>query len=537
MFSMRVIIMQYQSVSPARSGFFWLVAALCLLAIGCDTSAKQGDQGQSGDATGTDEPPFLAEPAGEPDGEHGRQFWQILMLGGKRVGYASTTIRHATEDGRELKQVDGQTVLRVQRFRQTTDQKIRFTDLQAADGSLLRLRATIEQGSEPLRMAGVVRGDRLELEIGTLGKTTKYSLPWSADCGGFYAVESSLVQKPMQPGDERRLKMLIPGLTHLAEVELKAVGHEQVSLPGGQFKLLRIENVTRMGPGQELRSVLWTDPEGEVLKSWTDTLNLETYRVPKDVALAEIEPGELDLGFDLAVKLTRAIPNPHTTVQARYRLTLEDGDPAELLPQGASQRVEAKGPHTAEVTVYALRPGTAGNPDAADETPAEADLRPSNMIQSDNAEIVRLTREAVGDEKDPWRKAVVLERFVGTYVKQKDYSQAFATAAEVARQREGDCTEHAVLLAAMCRAANIPARVAAGLVYLPGRRAFYFHMWTEAYIDGRFIPLDATLSGGGIGAAHLKLTQASMEGSSAFTAFLPIIRVIGKLKIEVIEVE
>lgn len=52
-------------------------------------------------------------------------------------------------------------------------------------------------------MAGVVRGDRLELEIGTLGKTTKYSLPWSADCGGFYAVESSLVQKPMQPGDER----------------------------------------------------------------------------------------------------------------------------------------------------------------------------------------------------------------------------------------------------------------------------------------------------------------------------------------------
>lgn len=230
--------------------------------------------------------------------------------------------------------------------------------------------------------------------------------------------------------------MLIPGLTHLAEVELKAVGHEQVSLPGGQFKLLRIENVTRMGPGQELR-VLWTDPEGEVLKSWTDTLNLETYRVPKDVALAEIEPGELDLGFDLAVKLTRAIPNPHTTVQARYRLTLEDGDPAELLPQGASQRVEAKGPHTAEVTVYALRPGTAGNPDAADETPAEADLRPSNMIQSDNAEIVRLTREAVGDEKDPWRKAVVLERFVGTYVKQKDYSQAFATAAEVARQARG----------------------------------------------------------------------------------------------------
>ena len=41
-----------------------------------------------------------------------------------------------------------------------------------------------------------------------------------------------------------------------------------------------------------------------------------------------------------------------------------------------------------------------------------------------------------------------------------------ATAAEVARSREGDCTEHAVLLAALARARGIPARVAMGLVYV-----------------------------------------------------------------------
>ncbi len=535
--------MRYESTCRAAWAGFWLVAGSCLAAAGCGeragtpAAAPSIEREPGGPVPPANEPTFSAQPAEEPTGKNDRQFWQILMLGGNRVGYASTTIRHITQDGQALVQIDGQSVLRVQRFNQTTEQQIRFTDVQTPEGKLVRLNASVEQGSEPHTTVGVVRGDRLELEIGTLGKTMKHTIPWSADCGGFHAVEDSLSRRPMQPGEQRRLKVLMPGMTDLAEVELTAVEHEQTTLPGGQFNLLRIDSVTHLGPGQELRSVVWTDPDGEALKSWTDTLNLETYRVPRDVALADVAPSPLDLGFDLAVKVKKSIANPHATKRVQYRVTLADDDPAEAFPQGSSQRVVAVGPHVAEITVYALRPGAEGNPNAPAETPAEADLRPSNMIQSDAPEIVRLAGEAVGEEKDPWRKAVALERFVGEYVTQKDYSQAFATAAEVAREREGDCTEHAVLLAGLCRAAGIPARVAAGLVYLPHRRAMFFHMWTEAYVDGRYIPLDATVAQGGIGAAHLKLVNTSMEGSTAFTAFLPIIRVIGRLSIEVLEVE
>ncbi len=487
----------------------WMLVALCLTGTGC------------------------AGPADEPD----RQSWQILMLGGSRVGYASIAHRNIEDKGRKLVRIDGETVLRVQRFSQTTEQRMRFTDVQTPEGALVRLIASVEQGREPVTTVGVVRDGRLELEIGTLGKTTQRSIPWSDEYGGFHAVEESLVRNPMQPGEQRRLKALVAGLTDLADVELKAVEHEPVALPGGEFKLLRIENTTHLSDGEQMRSVMWTDPDGEVLKTQTETLNLETYRVPKDVALADIEPGALDLGLDPSVKVKRSIANPHSTKRLRYRVELEDGDPAEMFPQGLSQRVVSVGPHAAEITVYAIRPGVEGNPDAPREIPAEADQRPSNMIQSDDPTVVRLAREAVGDETDPWRKAVALEQFVHDYVTEKDYSQAFATAAEVAREREGDCTEHAVLLAALCRASGIPARVAAGLVYLPPRRAFFFHMWTEAYLDGRFIPLDATIARGGIGAAHLKLTHTSLEGSTAFTAFLPIVRVIGRLRIDVLETQ
>ena len=48
-------------------------------------------------------------------------------------------------------------------------------------------------------------------------------------------------------------------------------------------------------------------------------------------------------------------------------------------------------------------------------------------------------------------------------------------ALETLRNRVGDCNEHAVLLAALARAAGIPAQVEAGLVYQKGR--FYYHAW------------------------------------------------------------
>ena len=75
------------------------------------------------------------------------------------------------------------------------------------------------------------------------------------------------------------------------------------------------------------------------------------------------------------------------------------------------------------------------------------------------------------------------------------------TASDVARSHSGDCKAHAVYLAALARARGIPARVAVGLVYSDRLAAFGYHMWTEVYIDGRWIPLDGTLGLGGIGAA------------------------------------
>jgi transglutaminase-like putative cysteine protease len=60
-------------------------------------------------------------------------------------------------------------------------------------------------------------------------------------------------------------------------------------------------------------------------------------------------------------------------------------------------------------------------------------------------------------------------------------------------------------------------------------------MWTEVYVDGRWIPVDGTLAQGGIGAGHLEIAHSNLKGASAYSAFLPVVQVLGRLSIKIID--
>ena len=94
---------------------------------------------------------------------------------------------------------------------------------------------------------------------------------------------------------------------------------------------------------------------------------------------------------------------------------------------------------------------------AGDRVPTDDDRTANNLIQSDNPKIVAMARSIAPQETEPWQIATQLEAAVKGHIVEADYSQAFASAADVVEHRKGDCTEHAVLLAALCRARGIPA--------------------------------------------------------------------------------
>jgi len=467
-----------------------------------------------------------------------RETWDAFYIQGDRAGYVQTKVSHDSRDGRKILRIEGRTRIAIMRFGRPTEQEIRFTSIETPGGEVIEFDCEIRQGSAPLRTSGRVSGGRMEMETSTKGKTSKNSIPWSAEYGGFCAVEHTLLREPMQPGQRRTIRTLQAAINEVVVVEMEARDYEPVKLLSGTYDLLRIDTKMEFPGGQEMQMIVWSDRTGDTLKTLTEDMALESFRVTKAEALAETQPADFDLGWDLLVKVDRPLTDAHGTKRVRYRVQLDGGDPAGRFVSGPSQQVKSTGPHTAELTVYALRPGQAeGNTAAGADPPGPGDRQPNNIIQSDDAGIVALAGKAAGDEQDPWKVAVKLEEYVRRYVTKKDFSQAFATAAEVAENPVGDCSEHAVLLAALARARGIPARVAIGLVYMQGSGAFGYHMWSEVHVQGRWIPMDATLGRGGIGAAHLKLAHSNLQGGSALTSFLPVLKVAGRLKIEVEQVE
>jgi transglutaminase-like putative cysteine protease len=252
--------------------------------------------------------------------------------------------------------------------------------------------------------------------------------------------------------------------------------------------------------------------------------------------------GQFDITLGSLVPLEHRIPNPHARRRIQFRARLKQGDPLAVLPAGMSQKIELTDAHTVDVTVLAVRPEW---PEMlitpVKDLPTEDDRTANSLIQSDNELVMAMAKTATAGKKDDWSKAVALERYVYDNIENKNFLQTLASAAEVARTREGDCTEHAVLLAAMARAVGLPARVAVGLVYIERsqepKHAFAYHMWTEIHVNHRWIPMDATLGLGGAGPARLKLAHGSLKDSDAMSSFLPVIKVLGRLQLEVIDFE
>lgn len=153
--------------------------------------------------------------------------------------------------------------------------------------------------------------------------------------------------------------------------------------------------------------------------------------------------------------------------------------------EGPNQRILSRQGDTMRIVVS--RQPVPGEP--LEGAPAQQFLRAGRYVQSDDHRIRALAdsiASATGAVGPALAQAMAL--WVDGYISHKSYGRGFSSAVDVLESRAGDCSEHSVLLAALLRAAGIPARVTVGLAYDAG--TLIGHMWTEAY-TGRWVTLDA----------------------------------------------
>ena len=276
--------------------------------------------------------------------------WFASYLNGSKIGHARRSVRWMTENGRRLRQTDEFHLLSAMKATDRVESTITSSEITTPQGHLVRFRHEIRQSQQPLVVTGSVQGNVLDIEQTTLGVSSSKRLRRSESIEGARAGTKS-----ERAAHHARRITPFRGV-HRGRDRHRAAFPTCLG-PRGDFAAWRAaktapSRVDRKLPrGLSFRSTIWVDDQGRWQKQRNEDLGLETYRVTREQALAPSNAGDLNLLFDTLIKIERPIRNPSAAKSIRYRVHLENGDPAELFATSPSQSVKSLDSRTAEITV------------------------------------------------------------------------------------------------------------------------------------------------------------------------------------------
>jgi hypothetical protein len=474
--------------------------------------------------------------------------WVVVVLDGKTCGFGSTiTTKLDTPSGPQYVTAHEEEFV-VKRM--GTNLKIvdKSKVTEDADGGVLSFDQISDAGSV-VESTGVREGDHMV--VSSRGQTQRFYLP-RLSAFGPEAIRRQSDAVPLKPGQPFSFDTFSTDYPQADVVEKgTVVGRETREVRGVKRDLWKLTSEVSFMPG--LLSTMWVDDQANDVESLTVLPGMgDLHEYVTDRAECMKQPEGAEIFTTSLIHPDRALPSPHDYGQAVYRLIpLDPGQTLTLWNQG-EQRVLSSGPGTCEVEVTAPRFTAA---DAtwqlphADTPELHRYLQASAYLEVDSPEVQALGLQAVGDETNPVRAAHRIEKFVRAYITKKDLNIGFGSAEETAKSREGDCTEHAVLCAALGRVVGLPTRCVVGFGYIPPGDAeptianavdtntgiFGFHMWAEAWIGpDEWVPMDAALDGFDVG--HIAITKSALEEVNPIVDLnTPVFDLMNSLKIEIVK--
>jgi hypothetical protein len=346
------------------------------------------------------------------------------------------------------------------------------------------------------------------------GNTSVFAIPLHEPLYLPTATQMALQDMTLQPGEARRYAIFNPLSLQTDSLSVTALGTEMLALPDGLLPVtkvaVRYSNTTAHA---------WLDQAGQVVKEEAP-LGLVLLRESQTDALGNgwEDSTPLDLVASTAIAVPQALPDPQTLVSLRLKMSGVDAPTLFTFPPRQQHHegiLTVTREDTTTITSYPL-PHT----DPAFAT----DLAATPFIQSAHPRLIAQTQRILGTERDAVQATRLLLDWTYTTLA-KELSLGVPTALDVLERQTGDCNEHAVLFTALARAAGLPARIAAGVVYLNG--AFYYHAWSEVWL-GQWVTVDPVFHQFPADVTHLKFVQGGPD------EHLILLQVIGRLGIEVV---
>ncbi|MHC4599711.1 MAG: transglutaminase-like domain-containing protein [Planctomycetota bacterium] len=457
--------------------------------------------------------------------------WQAIHHGEVRVGYARIERDTERRDGKTLHRT---TVEKTFSYFQTKQMQysIRETVLEDKDGALVEVAylSVMEEGKRTIR--GTVEGDKIAYTIKYPGQPpSQMKSPYDAEAIGPRKVQALIRSKGLKEGTAYTYKTYSFINCSIASMSVK-VRDEALVLVGGKERKLRrvvVEGTDLMSGRRPVPRTRWYDKGGALVmvedrwlvgrRSWTFCSEAEATASGRGAVSA--------MALTSPCKVQGNMIRPSRVDSADFWVR-GTGKMKGADLRGPGQSARKKG-NALRVTVRRPRARKAARP-CTDAGKASA-LEATYFIDHDQGEVAKLAKRLVGGEKDSGAAAELLRKWTFERMKKRELNKGMASASTALAVGAGDAIEHALVLAALCRAVGIPSRLVGGLQIMGGLA--YVHAWTEVW-TGAWIPFDA-MQDSPADAARIRFSASELKDSGPDAVLVALAGVMqrGALSVEV----
>ncbi len=435
-------------------------------------------------------------------GADSAEAWLSSTIGGQKVGYSVYRFDQVP-GGYRFESFIKMTLAMAGKEQQVQSRSEAYT---GPDLTLVNFSFTFSAEDHPFAVKGRVAGNTLW--ITAPGSKEERSIDLTGPVYPSSALGRMVVVRKFAKDSTYEVPVFDAAVMGVSLAQVKVLGREKVKAGGREYDALKF--TTRMAK-TEVTS--WIDDKGMAIVE-TSPPGIRSERTTADQVLkAEPEGEKFDVLTVFRVPVDTVIPEG--AMVNRLKLEITGIDPKEHDLDGPGQQVLSTDPLVVEIKTPEVPTEPVALPIAAESEY----LMPTVSIQCDAPEVKARLNEAIGDEKDGVAATRKLVSWVFTVV-EKQPTASFPNALDVLKTMKGDCNEHAVLFAALARAAGIPTRIAVGLLYM--NQAFYYHAWNEVYL-GKWIPVDATFGEFPASALHLKLAQGELTQQAEILGLVGVI--------------
>jgi hypothetical protein len=438
-----------------------------------------------------------------------RDRWMNIFQNRRKIGFS-----HTVFSGKGGKYHLQETVfMRINTLGMVQDIHLDTKAMLNPDFTLSEIAFEVRSGLFDFAVTGAVSGNMLSLKTKNAEGARTIDIKIEKKPYLVSGILDAVKSAGLKTGETFFFDIFDPATMGQETVSVTVIGKEDIQIMG-EKKNATIVTLNFKGAAQ----MAWIDDSGEVLKE-EGLLGIKMEKTSRQDALFGL-PAESseDLTEVASVESNVMIENPEQL--ERLEVAISGISYEELRIAGGRQ-------HFKDNVLVIEKESLSDMSRVPDMTALSENeksfLKPAPFIQSDHEKIRNLAKEIVSPEDSPAEKVSKIMGWIHENIEKRPVL-SLPDAISTLENRMGDCNEHSVLFAALARAAGIPAKVEAGLVYLRGR--FYYHAWNLVYA-GRWITADSLFGQFPADVTHIRFSTGDQQQQ------LDLMGIIGKVKLEV----